>query len=98
MEAEVVSQQEIDSFLSRYKRWRQQDNSLVCSVQFQDFLEAFGHMTRGALISERLNHHPEWTNVYSRLEISLSTHDAGGITTKDLRWIEAFDASLETVD
>jgi 4a-hydroxytetrahydrobiopterin dehydratase len=50
---------------------------------FQDFSAAFGYMTRVALVAERLNHHPEWTNVYNRVSITLTTHDAGGLTGLD---------------
>jgi 4a-hydroxytetrahydrobiopterin dehydratase len=52
---------------------------------FADFVEAFGFMTRVALLAETANHHPEWSNVYNRVEIDLTTHDAGGITERDFK-------------
>jgi 4a-hydroxytetrahydrobiopterin dehydratase len=54
------------------------------SLQFGDFTEAFAFMTRVALAAERMNHHPEWSNVWNRVEITLSTHDSGGVTQKDV--------------
>ena len=54
------------------------------TFQFSDFNEAFGFMSRVALVAEKLNHHPEWFNVWNRVEITLTTHDAGGLSTLDL--------------
>ena len=61
------------------------------SFKFEDFNEAFGFMTRAALVAEQMNHHPEWTNVWNRVEVTLSTHDAGGLTERDLKLAEAMD-------
>jgi len=58
---------------------------------FKDFNEAFGFMARVALVAEQMNHHPEWTNVWNRVEVTLSTHDAGGLTERDLALAEAMD-------
>ena len=58
---------------------------------FKDFSAAFGFMTRAALAAERMNHHPEWFNVWNRVEVTLSTHDAGGLTERDLKLAEAMD-------
>jgi 4a-hydroxytetrahydrobiopterin dehydratase len=59
---------------------------------FEDFNEAFGFMTRAALVAEKLDHHPEWFNVYKTVEVTLSTHDAGGLTERDVRLAEAMNA------
>ena len=58
---------------------------------FKDFNEAFGFMARAALIAEKLDHHPEWFNVYNKVEVTLSTHDAGGITDNDIKMAKAMD-------
>lgn len=58
---------------------------------FKDFREAFAWMTRVALLAEKINHHPEWLNVYNRVEVTLSTHDAGGVTELDARMARAMD-------
>lgn len=64
--------------------WVLRENKLHRVLNFADFVEAFGFMSQVALIAERMNHHPEWCNVYKTVAISLTTHDAGGITQKDI--------------
>ncbi|TSE35776.1 4a-hydroxytetrahydrobiopterin dehydratase [Tepidimonas charontis] len=71
------------------------------TLRFADFNAAFGFMTRVALQAERRNHHPEWFNVYDRVDIVLTTHDAGGLTERDIalaRWIDAAAAALGARD
>lgn len=60
--------------------------------QFADFVAAFGFMTKAALLAERADHHPEWSNVYDRVEIHLTTHDAGGVSQRDIDLAQALDA------
>jgi 4a-hydroxytetrahydrobiopterin dehydratase len=73
--------------------WKEENNQLVRNYQFKDFVEAFAFITKVAILAEKQNHHPEWTNVYNRLEIRLSTHDAGNtVTEKDRRLAAAIDA------
>lgn len=73
--------------------WKEQNNQLVRNFEFKDFSEAFAFMTRVAILAEKHNHHPEWSNVYNKLEIRLSTHDAGDtITDKDRKLSAAIDA------
>ena len=72
--------------------WQETDHGLVRSFTFADFREAFAFMTRVAFEAEAMGHHPEWTNVYNRVEVRLSTHDAGGrITQKDHDLAAAID-------
>jgi 4a-hydroxytetrahydrobiopterin dehydratase len=59
---------------------------------FKDFNEAFGFMTRSALVAEKMDHHPEWRNVYKTVEVVLSTHDAGGVTALDIELAKAMNA------
>jgi 4a-hydroxytetrahydrobiopterin dehydratase len=58
---------------------------------FKDFSQAFGFMTRAALVAEKMGHHPEWSNVYKTVDVTLSTHDAGGVTELDVKLAEAMD-------
>lgn len=75
--------------------WEQKDNTLYRSFQFEDFSEAFGFMTRVALLAEHQQHHPRWVNQWNRVEIWLSTHDAGGtVTEKDRTLAREIDRLL----
>lgn len=75
--------------------WKEEDNKLNRSFEFQDFVEAFGFMTKVAMIAEKMDHHPEWKNVYNKVHISLSTHDAGGIVTdKDHKLAASIDSII----
>jgi 4a-hydroxytetrahydrobiopterin dehydratase len=65
------------------------------SIVFTDFAEAFGFMTQVALIAERADHHPEWKNVWNRVEITLTTHDAGGLSERDIDLATAIDSILD---
>jgi 4a-hydroxytetrahydrobiopterin dehydratase len=72
--------------------WTEENNQLKRSFQFKNFIEAFSFMTKVALIAEKMNHHPNWDNVYNKVNISLSTHDAGNtVTDKDRKLAEAID-------
>ena len=61
------------------------------TFKFKDFSEAFGFMTRAALVAEKMDHHPEWSNVWNRVDVTLSTHSAGGLTDLDVKLAEAMD-------
>jgi 4a-hydroxytetrahydrobiopterin dehydratase len=72
--------------------WEEKNNKLQRIFTFKDFVHAFAFMTRVAFIAEKMNHHPEWTNVWNRVSVSLSTHDAGDVVTeKDKKLAEAMD-------
>ncbi len=73
--------------------WSLVDNrdAIAKTYQFSNFISAFGWMTRAALQAEKLDHHPEWFNVYNRVEVVLSTHDAGGLTGLDIKLARAMD-------
>ncbi len=75
--------------------WKETDNKLYRKFEFSDFSEAFSFMTRVALIAEKMDHHPLWTNVYNTVEIWLSTHDVGDIVTeKDKKLAEEIDSLI----
>ena len=72
--------------------WKEVDNRLTKTFKFQDFSEAFGFMTRVALIAEQMNHHPSWTNTWNTVSFELSTHDAGNkVTERDRKLAAAID-------
>ena len=72
--------------------WSEKDNSLYRKFEFKDFSEAFGFMSRVALVAEKMDHHPKWTNVWNTVEVWLSTHDAGNIVTeKDRKLAQKID-------
>ncbi len=75
-----------EAALTRLEGWRAAAgrDAIVKEFRFRDFNAAFGFMTRVALYADRHDHHPEWTNVYNRVEVALTTHDAGGVTDKDV--------------
>lgn len=85
--------QDVESFLKKNKGWRcsKGRKAIEKSYVFLDFNQAFGFMTRVALTAEKMNHHPEWFNVYNRIDIVLTTHDAGGVTEKDFTLAKIMD-------
>ena len=83
MTTDKATAAEIDDFLNSHSEWTVVDNSLKRVFSFRNFREAFGFMAEAALVAERKNHHPDWGNVYNRVTVQLTTHDAGGITAKD---------------
>lgn len=77
------------------QNWNNENNTLVRDFKFSNFSEAFAFMTRVAMLAEQHNHHPDWNNVYNRVQIKLSTHDAGNvITEKDEKLAEAINNLL----
>jgi 4a-hydroxytetrahydrobiopterin dehydratase len=88
----LLNEQEIKSKLSTIdKSWSISDKNIKRTFVFKDFIEAFSFMTSVAIISEKLNHHPNWENVYNKVTITLSTHDAGGLTDLDFKLALAVD-------
>ena len=79
-----LSETEITEDLKKLEGWAIKDNKLHKEFQFDSFNQAFGFMTRAAMEIEKMNHHPEWFNVYNRITVDLTTHDAGGITNNDI--------------
>lgn len=72
--------------------WTEKNNQLQKTFEFKDFVQAFAFMTRVAFAAEKMNHHPNWSNVWNKVEISLNTHDAGNtVTDKDRKLAEAID-------
>ncbi len=88
-----LSSQAIEAALAEgsLSGWSVVNAKLRREFKFGDFVSAFGFMTRSALVAEKMDHHPEWFNVYNRVEVDLTTHDAGGITTLDLELARAMN-------
>ncbi len=87
-----LSQEEIEARLGELQGWRFEDGKLRRSLVFENFVEAFGFLSRVALLAEKANHHPELFNSYRRVEIALTTHDALGITERDFELAKKIDA------
>ena len=89
-----LTEEERDWALSGIPEWDLRDDKLaiVRKFKFADFSQAFAFMARVALIAEQRDHHPEWSNVYNRVEITLTTHDAGGLSQRDIDMASAIDA------
>ena len=81
------------SALAKLAGWSEvkERDAISKTFAFRDFNEAFGFMTRAALVAEKLDHHPEWFNVYKTVTVTLSTHDAGGLTELDIKLAETMD-------
>jgi len=84
----------LDAALARLPQWRVVEGreAITRAFKFKDFNAAFGFMTRAALLAERMDHHPEWSNIYNKVEVVLTTHDAGGVTELDVELAKAMDA------
>ena len=87
-----LSPQELEAELERLPLWALDQGKLLRKFCFGSFVEAFGFMSQVALLAEAMDHHPEWSNVYNRVEIYLTTHDAGGISTRDTSLAHKIDA------
>lgn len=83
--------------LADLPHWTLRDDGLALtrSLRFADFAEAFGFMARVAIVAEKADHHPEWCNVYNRVDITLTTHDAGGLSTRDVALAKAIDGFVQ---
>lgn len=91
--AEKLTGAEREAALGKLDGWHAVDgrDAIAKSFKFKDFNAAFGFMARAALAAERMDHHPEWFNVYNRVDVTLSTHDAGGLTTRDAELAQLMD-------
>ena len=91
-----LTEPEREAALAALPEWRLREDGLAIEreLKFKDFSEAFGFMTRVALLADKHDHHPEWTNVYNRVAITLTTHDAGGLSQRDVDMAKAIDALL----
>ncbi|MDG5748987.1 4a-hydroxytetrahydrobiopterin dehydratase [Qipengyuania sp. XHP0207] len=96
MSVEKLSEEERKSWLSALPEWSEarDGDAIERKFEFDDFSQAFAFMARVALIAEKRDHHPEWFNVYNKVEITLTTHDAGGLSLRDVKMARKIDALL----
>jgi 4a-hydroxytetrahydrobiopterin dehydratase len=93
-----LSEEDIEKRLLRFPDWEYYENAINAEFEFDNFKDCFSAMSRIAFECEALNHHPNWTNIYNKLNISLSTHDANGVTEKDFKLAEAIEDIVEVED
>jgi 4a-hydroxytetrahydrobiopterin dehydratase len=91
----TLNESTIEHKLLRYPDWDYYDNAIHAEFEFDNFKDCFSAMSRIAFECEAQNHHPNWSNVYNVLKISLSTHSVGGVTDKDFKLAEAIEAIVE---
>jgi 4a-hydroxytetrahydrobiopterin dehydratase len=89
----LLSQTEREAALARLSKWQAAADAtaIARTFTFRDFNEAFGFMARAALVAEKMDHHPDWSNSYKKVEVTLSSHSAGGVTELDVKLAEAMD-------
>lgn len=91
--ADRLTETEIQSAMTELSGWTLEVGGLAITrcFQFKNFIEAFGFMSQSALYAEKLNHHPEWSNVYRTVDVRLTTHDCGGLSSLDFKLAKAMD-------
>tara|TARA_Y100001968_G_scaffold258233_1_gene245168 strand:+ start:1001 stop:1288 length:288 start_codon:yes stop_codon:yes gene_type:complete len=89
--ASLISKNQLNNFINENPSWSLYNEKLKKEFKFDNFIEAFGFMSKVALISEKMDHHPTWQNTYNKVTIELTTHDAGGLTSNDIRLAESID-------
>ena len=94
MTTQRLNQNQIEALVNQLPQWTVTDTSLQRQLVFRNFVEAFGFMTQVALLAEARNHHPNWSNVYNRVTIELTTHDLGGLSSLDEELASAIDDLL----
>lgn len=87
----LLTDAELTTALSQLDGWEHKGKTLVRELEFDDFVAAWGFMSGIALLAQAMDHHPDWSNVYNRVSIALTSHDAGGITERDVRLATAIN-------
>ena len=90
----IYNQQDSAILLKDLKHWQFDDNAIVKNFKFKNFSESLGFIVRLGILAEKANHHPEIFNVYNKVQIKLSTHDAGGVTDKDFDLAKSIDSLI----
>ena len=97
MRVEKMTPQQIEAGLKEISGWALKDGKLHRELKFKNFGQAWGFMTQVAILAEQANHHPEWSNVYNRVTIDLTTHEAGGISQRDFDLAKKINEILATM-
>ncbi len=92
----LIEQNQLDCFIEKNPSWMIGNKSIKKEFKFDNFIDAFGFMSKVAILSEKMEHHPNWQNVYNKVKIELTTHDKGGITTNDLKLAESIDKLINS--
>tara|TARA_B100000945_G_scaffold12986_1_gene9977 strand:- start:184 stop:471 length:288 start_codon:yes stop_codon:yes gene_type:complete len=92
----LIEQTQLDDFIENNPSWRIDNKTIQKEFKFNNFIEAFGFMSKVALLSEKMDHHPNWQNTYNKVRIELTTHDIGGITISDINLAESIDKLINT--
>ena len=92
----LIEKNQLDSFIGKNPSWIIDNKTIKKEFKFENFIEAFGFMSKVALLSEKIDHHPDWQNIYNKVKINLTTHDKDGITTNDIKLAEAIDKLINT--
>ncbi|AAZ59312.1 pterin-4-alpha-carbinolamine dehydratase [Prochlorococcus marinus str. NATL2A] len=92
----LIEKNQLDSFIEKNPSWIIDNKTIKKEFKFENFIEAFGFMSKVALLSEKIDHHPDWQNIYNKVKINLTTHDKGGITTNDIKLAEAIDKLINS--
>ncbi len=95
MKATLLNPEELRSLQVNLPKWEVLDKKLVREFKFENFIEAFGFMTKIAIIAEGMCHHPEWSNVYAQVKVQLTTHDIGGISNLDFELAQKINNLLK---
>lgn len=93
--SKVLDKVELENHLAQMSNWTFDNGAIKRDYQFDNFVTAFGFMTKVALCAEEMNHHPNWSNCYNRVSITLSTHSAGGVTEKDFQLAKRIEQLVE---
>tara|TARA_B100000700_G_C14818792_1_gene748817 strand:- start:485 stop:775 length:291 start_codon:yes stop_codon:yes gene_type:complete len=91
MKATLLNDQEIKSLQEKIPKWNLADKKISRQLQFSNFIDAFAFMTKVAIIAEGMGHHPDWSNVYAKVTIELSTHEVGGLSNLDFELASNID-------
>ena len=92
----LIDKNQLAYFIEHNPSWTIYNKTIKKEFKFDNFIEAFGFMSKVALLSEKMDHHPDWQNTYNKVKINLTTHDQGGITTNDIKLAESIDKLINT--